>query len=162
MEPTFVDGERVFIYKLGYYFSEPKRGDIVILSKFHSEKGLIINTITEAKDMVKNISNMIRGEKEVKYIIKRVIGIPGDTIDIKDGHVYVNGNRLDEAYVRGQTFERLDLSYPITIPENKYFVLGDNRERSLDSRDLGLISYDQIKGKVTFRLIPLNKFGKIN
>ena len=81
----------------------------------------------------------------MKYIVKRVIGLPGDTIDIKDGYVHLNGNRLEENYVKGQTFERLGLSYPITIPENKVFVLGDNREVSLDSRDLGLISYDQIK-----------------
>jgi len=162
MEPNFFEGERVFIYNLGYYFSEPKRGDVVVLSKHYSEKGLIINTITVAKDLINNISNMIKKEIEVKYIVKRVIGLPGDTIDIKDGYVYLNGNRLEENYVKGQTFERLGLSYPITIPENKVFVLGDNREVSLDSRDLGLISYDQIKGKVTFRLLPISRFGKIH
>ncbi|NLV89143.1 MAG: signal peptidase I [Tissierellia bacterium] len=162
MEPNFFEGERVFIYNLGYYFSESKRGDVVVLSKHYSEKGLIINTITVAKDLINNISNMIKKEIEVKYIVKRVIGLPGDTIDIKDGYVYLNGNRLEENYVKGQTFERLGLSYPITIPENKVFVLGDNREVSLDSRDLGLISYDQIKGKVTFRLLPISRFGKIH
>ncbi len=162
MEPNFFEGDRVFIYNLGYYFSEPKRGDIVILSKYYSDKGLIINTITVAKDLINNISNMITKNIEVKYIVKRVIGIPGDTIDIKDGYVYLNGNRLEENYVKGQTLERLGLSYPITIPESKVFVLGDNREESLDSRDLGLASYDQIKGKVILRLLPISRFGKID
>lgn len=105
---------------------------------------------------------MITKNIEVKYIVKRVIGIPGDTIDIKDGYVYLNGNRLEENYVKGQTLERLGLSYPITIPENKVFILGDNREESLDSRDLGLASYDQIKGKVILRLLPISRFGKID
>ena len=109
MEPNFFEGDRVFIYNLGYYFSEPKRGDIVILSKYYSDKGLIINTITVAKDLINNISNMITKNIEVKYIVKRVIGIPGDTIDIKDGYVHLNGNRLEENYVKGQTLERLGL-----------------------------------------------------
>ncbi|WP_256312233.1 signal peptidase I [Tissierella carlieri] len=161
MEPTFVDGEKIFIYKLGYSFSQPKAGEIAILSKSESKKGIIINTITEGKDIIDNIYSKITKNIEVKYIIKRVIAIPGDVVDIKDGYVTVNGQKLEESYVRGQTFENSNFSYPLTIPENKVFVLGDNRENSTDSRILGLIDYEQIKGKVVFRLWPVKRVGKI-
>lgn len=161
MEPTFVDGEKIFIYKLGYSFSQPKAGEIAILSKSESKKGIIINTITEGKDIIDNIYSKITKNIEVKYIIKRVIAVPGDVVDIKDGYVTVNGQKLEESYVRGQTFENSNFSYPLTIPENKVFVLGDNRENSTDSRILGLIDYEQIKGKVVFRLWPVKRVGKI-
>lgn len=161
MEPTFVDGEKIFIYKLGYSFSQPKAGEIAILSKSESKKGIIINTITEGKDIIDNIYSKITKNIEVKYIIKRVIAVPGDVVDIKDGYVTVNGQKLEESYVRGQTFENSNFSYPLTIPENKVFVLGDNRENSTDSRMLGLIDYEQIKGKVVFRLWPVKRVGKI-
>ncbi len=161
MEPTFHHKDRVFNYKLDYMFSEPKPGDIVILSKYKSDKGILVNVITEAKDVVKNISNRINNKIEVKYIIKRVIAVSGDTLDIKDGYVYLNGNKLEEDYIKGQTFERSDFSYPIIIPENHVFVLGDNRENSLDSRIIGLIEHDQVKGKVVFRLWPFHRIGKV-
>lgn len=161
MEPSFADGEKIFIYKLGYSFSQPKAGEIAILSKSQSKKGIIINTITEGKDIIDNIYSKITKNIEVKYIIKRVIAVPGDIVDIKDGNVTVNGQKLEESYARGQTFENSNFSYPLTIPENKVFVLGDNRENSTDSRILGLIDYEQIKGKVVFRLWPVKRIGKI-
>lgn len=162
MEPTFSGDERVFNYKLGYNFIEPKRGEIIILNKLESRKGIIINIINEAKDIINNISNRITKKEEVKYIIKRIAAIPGDAIDIKDGNVYLNGKILGEKYIKGKTFEYSDFSYPLIVPENKVFVLGDNRENSLDSRRLGLIDYEQIKGKVTFKLWPFEKFGKVD
>lgn len=161
MEPTFFEGEKVFNYKLGYNFSEPKSGEIVILSKFENKKGIIINTITEGKDIIDNIYGKITKNIPEKYIVKRVIAVAGDTIDIKEGYVTVNGEKLEESYIKGQTFERSDFSYPLTIPENKIFVLGDNRENSLDSRILGLIDYEQIKGKVVLRLWPIKRVGKV-
>lgn len=162
MEPTFLDGERVINYKLGYNFAEPKRGEIIILNKLDSRKGIIINTINEAKDIIDNIVNRITKKEEVKYIVKRVIGVSGDIIDIKDENVYLNGKKLQESYIKGQTFEYSDFSYPLIVPENSVFVLGDNREYSLDSRHLGLIDYGQIKGKVSFRLFPFARFGKVD
>ena len=97
----------------------------------------------------------------MKYIIKRVIAVSGDTLDIKDGYVYRNGKKLEEDYIKGQTFERSDFSYPLTVPEDHVFVLGDNRENSLDSRIIGLIEHDQVKGKVVFRLWPFSRIGKV-
>lgn len=162
MEPTFLDGERVINYKLGYNFTDPKRSEIIIVNTFESKNGIISNVINEAKDIMDNISYKFTKKSEVKYIIKRIIAIPGDTIDIRDGSVYLNDNKLEESYIKGQTFENSDFSYPLDIPVNKVFVLGDNREHSLDSRGLGLIDYEQIKGKVSFRLWPLKRFGTIS
>ncbi len=163
MEPNFFEGEKVFNYKLSYNFSEPKRGEIVILSKSQSEKGLIINAITEGNDILDNIFNKFKknSDIEVKYIIKRIIGVPGDTLDIRNRCVYINGEKLEEDYIKGHTFENSDFSYPLTIPENKVFVLGDNRDNSLDSRGLGLIDYEQVKGKVVFRIWPIKRLGKV-
>lgn len=162
MEPTFLDGEMVINYKLGYNFTEPKRGEIIILNKLEGKKGIIINTINEAKDIIDNIVNRITKKKEVKYIVKRIIGVSGDIIDIKDENVYLNGKKLQESYIKGPTLEYSDFSYPLIVPENSVFVLGDNREYSLDSRHLGLIDYGQIKGKVRFRLFPFTRFGKVD
>lgn len=161
MEPTFNHRDKIFNYKLGYLFNKPSNGEIVILSKEKSEKGIIVNVITEAKDIISNISNAFTKKREVKYIIKRVIAVSGDTLDIREGYIYLNGKKLKEKYIKGKTFERSDFSYPITIPKDHVFVLGDNRGNSLDSRELGLIHVDQVKGKVIFRLWPVERLGKI-
>lgn len=162
MEPTLLDGERVVNYKLGYNFTQPQLGEIIILNKLESKKGIIINTINEGKDIIDNIYNRITKQEKVKYIVKRVIGLPGDTIDIKNGNVYFNGKKLEESYIKGQTFEDSNFLYPLIVPDNQVFVLGDNREHSLDSRQIGIIDYEQIKGKVKIRLFPFSRFGKID
>ncbi|MBU5425607.1 signal peptidase I [Tissierella pigra] len=163
MEPTFYEDERVINYKLGYNFTAPKRNQIVIINRYEGqERGIVKNIINEGKDIITNILNKFTNNIDEKYIIKRVIGVPGDIIDIKDGDVYLNGHKLEEDYIKGNTFAREDLGYPLTIPEDKVFVLGDNREHSLDSRDLGLIDYSQVKGKVTFRIWPLKSISKVS
>lgn len=162
MEPTIFDGDKVFNYKLGYNFCEPKSGEIVIICKCENRKGIIINTIAKGKDIIDNIYGKITKNIPEKYIIKRVIAVPGDIIDIKEGYVTVNGEKLEESYIKGQTFERSEFFYPLTIPENKIFVLGDNRENSLDSRILGVIDYERIKGRVLFRLWPLKRIGVVH
>ena len=95
-------------------------------------------------------------------MIKRVIGLPGDTIEIKDNVLYVNGNIYEEEYLDEgldyPDFFLSDLGYD-TIPEDMYLVLGDNREDSLDSREIGLISKDNINGKIVLRIWPLNKIS---
>ncbi len=96
-----------------------------------------------------------------KLLLKRVIGGPGDVIDIdEDGNVYVNDVLLDEPYLTEKSFGESDLTYPYQVPESKYFVLGDNRSTSIDSRSsvVGCIEADQIVGKVVFRVWP---FGEI-
>ena len=93
-----------------------------------------------------------------KLLIKRVVGIPGDWIEIDiDGTVYLNGEKLDEPYVEQLAMGECDLEFPFQVPQEQYFVLGDMRETSIDSRNtlLGCVEKDQIVGKVFFRIWPL-------
>lgn len=166
MEPTFSENDRVLIYRLGYNIGTPKRGDIVILNKTVTDKGFIVNMINEGKDIIDNITYRFTNVIEKNNLIKRVVALPGDTVDIRDGKVYING-QLEEGYsFSGSTYDgnnlaRTSHSYPLEIPEGKVFVLGDNRENSIDSRDLGLIDFVQLKGKVSFRIWPISRFGKV-
>ena len=92
-----------------------------------------------------------------KLLIKRVIGVPGDWIEIDtDGTVYLNGEKLDEPYVEKKAFGECDLEFPFQVPQEQYFVIGDMRESSIDSRNtlIGCIPTDQIVGKVFFRIWP--------
>lgn len=100
---------------------------------------------------------VIDEEKENEIIIKRIIGMPGDTVKIKDNTVYVNDEILEEDYAYGETSDYEE----ITLGEDEYFILGDNRPISKDSRYFGPVKKDEIIGKVIFRLWPINKFGKI-
>ena len=93
-----------------------------------------------------------------KLLIKRVIGLPGDWIEIDtDGTVYLNGEKLDEPYVEKMALGECDLEFPFQVPQEQYFVIGDMRESSIDSRNtlIGCIAKDQIVGKVFFRVWPL-------
>ncbi len=162
MEPSFKENDKVIIYKLGYYFNGPKRGDVIILNKNPIEKGLFINMINEGKDIIENIKYRFTGIIEKKNLIKRVVAIPGDKVYIKDGLVYINGEVESGYNFQGKTYSISDMNYPIEIPNDKVFVLGDNRENSLDSRSIGLINYSQIKGKALVRFWPVNRIGKID
>ena len=92
-----------------------------------------------------------------KLLIKRVIGLPGDWIEIDtDGTVYLNGEKLDEPYVERMALGECDLEFPFQVPQEQYFVIGDMRENSIDSRNtlIGCIAKDQIVGKAFFRIWP--------
>ena len=95
-----------------------------------------------------------------KILVKRVIGIPGDWIEIDtDGTVYLNGEKLDEPYAEQISFGECDLEFPFQVPQEQYFVLGDMRESSIDSRNtlIGCVEYDQIIGRIFFRIWPLKE-----
>ena len=97
-----------------------------------------------------------------KILIKRVIGLPGDVITVDDdGTVYINGYALEEPYVSEKGFGECDIEFPYTVPENEYFVMGDHRQSSIDSRStaIGCIPYDQIMGKILFTVWPFENFG---
>lgn len=133
MYSTLKDGDVLILNKFKYRFFDIKRGDIISLEN-----------------------------DDTKYLIKRVIGLPGDSIYIKDNTLYINGevyieNYLEEGLVYDD-FELTSLGYQV-IPDDMYFVLGDNRADSVDSREIGLISKDDVIGKISFRIWPLNKLA---
>lgn len=132
MQNTLVDGQRLIEDKWSYRFHTPNREDIVI----------------------------IHGPEYKERLVKRVIGLPGEVIDIRSGKVYVNGTKLDEPYIKGITTAE-GLAMPYTVPEGHLFVMGDNRENSLDSRALGPIALTSIEGKAVFRIWPMEKFGSL-
>jgi len=132
MEPTLKNGDYVIVSS---HFYDVERGDIVVIAPY----------------------------KELeKPIIKRVIGVEGDVIDIdfKKHKVYVNSQEIDEPYVGALIAKSYDVEFPIKVREDTYFVLGDNRNDSMDSRDskVGLVPENMVFGKVLFKMIP---FGTI-
>ena len=137
MEPTFFNGDYVFISKQAYtLFGDPERGDVVV---FHT--------------------GMQTDDGEDKNLIKRIIGLPGDQVEIIDGYVYLNGEKLDETYINEQGVS--GNMEEITVPEGKLFCMGDNRRVSLDSRDaaVGCVDQEEILGRVFIRLYPFSEFG---
>ncbi len=147
MNNTLFDGERVIISNLFY---EPKYGDIVVISRNY----------TNDTDNIERYS---------MPIIKRVIATEGQTVDIdfEKGIVYVDGKELTENYTRTPTNLSYDLKFPVTVPENCVFVMGDNRNDSLDSRSSqigkgGMIDKRYILGKAFLRIFPFDKLGRIS
>ncbi len=156
MENTLFNEQQLLINKLSYNFRTPNRGEIIIF--FDGErKGTLID------DSIELINNLIYKDEEHALhtrLVKRVIGVEGDEIDIKDGYVYVNGEKLEETYAKGTTLPDI-IQFPLVVDEGKLFVLGDNREASLDSREFGLIECNQVEGKAFLRVYPFNKIGKV-
>lgn len=137
MLPTVEPNDYLIVYKLAYKFGgEPEYGDIVVFE-----------------------SDLKLDEKNNKYLIKRVIATEGQTIQVTDGAVYVDGVMLDEPYINGD-FTPGDVAVS-EVPEDCVFVMGDNRPNSTDSRNdiVGFVEEDRIMGKVVFRLFPFNKIG---
>lgn len=154
MENTLYNRQVLFVNKIGYVFGPPKKGEIIV---FEVTKGNL-DYIPIAKN-IPILSSLIPPQNEIDYI-KRVIGLPGDEIDIINGSVYINGIMQKETYAKGSTAKQ-SFDLPSTVPENKVFVMGDNRENSKDSREFGFVDLDKIKGKAVFRIRPLKEFGSI-
>ena len=134
MKNTLDHGDQLIVDKITYRFRDPERFDIIVFP-FHY--------------------------KENTYYIKRIIGLPGETVQIADGTIYINGEVLEESYGREVMQDPGIAAEPITLGEDEYFVLGDNRNQSSDSRDpsVGLIHRDEIIGRAWLRIWPLNSFG---
>lgn len=135
MENTLSDGDNLIVDKISYRFGEPERFDIVVFQFQHEE-----NT----------------------YYIKRIIGLPGETVQIdEDGTIYINGSELEESYGKEVIRDAGLAAEPFTLGENEYFVLGDNRNGSCDSRDpaVAAVSEDWILGKAWVRIWPVSDFG---
>lgn len=120
-----------------------KNGDILLLYKLGSINRLDIIVLDEEKDNEK--------------IIKRVIGLPGETVAIKKGKIYINDKVIDDEYAYGETSDY----DKVTLEDEEYFILGDNRLISKDSRYFGPIKKSEIKGKIVFRLFPFTKIGTV-
>lgn len=120
-----------------------KNGDILLLYKLGSINRLDIIVLDEEKDNEK--------------IIKRVIGLPGETVAIKKGKIYINDKVIDDKYAYGETSDY----DKVTLEDEEYFILGDNRLISKDSRYFGPIKENEIKGKIVFRLFPFTKIGTV-
>ncbi|MDR1068100.1 MAG: signal peptidase I [Clostridiales Family XIII bacterium] len=130
---TLYPNDYIFLSKQAYTFGEVKHGDVVV---FHSQ-------LTDEKGVKKNL-------------IKRVIGLPGDTVAIHDGSVYLNGKALDEPYTKdGRTDGVMS---EVTVPAGELFLMGDNRQQSTDSRssDVGFVPKKNLIGKAVFKLFPFN------
>ena len=139
MEPTLHNGDQLIIEKISPKLGNVSYGDIVTL--------YVPEELQEGQD----------------YVIKRVIGVAGDRVMIKDGRVYVNGIMLEEDYINGDYTHVNNDRFEITVAENKVFVLGDNRlrDRSKDSRSFGVVDTERIKGKAILRFFPFNTFGPL-
>jgi len=134
MVPTLEVGDRLFVDKISYKLHDIERGDIVVF---------------EAPAQ----------SQQEDDLIKRVIGLPGDTVEIKQGIVYVNDQPLDEPYEKEQP--RNDFA-KITVPANSYFMMGDNRNNSNDSRYWGFVTEEQVIGKALFRFFPFDRITLVD
>lgn len=153
-------GDKLIMNKLAYGASEPKRGDIVIFLRDEPVQGVI----GRIGIYISDVSLKLKGEFRRNRLIKRVIGIPGDKIEIKDNVLYVNDVAQNEPYARIDPYQGVvaNGSFPlVVVPEGKLFVMGDNRGESLDSRSFGLVDRTWIEGKAIFRIAPMKKFGSI-
>lgn len=156
MEKTLYEDEVIVIEKLTFLFTEPKFGNIVI---FVEDEAIAANYLTKIRVLYEDIKQKFTKKEQRIRLVKRVIGVPGDEIDIKDGYVYKNGEKLKESYIEDLTFERDTFKYPVVVPEEEYFVLGDNRDVSKDSRQIGFIPRENIEGRAVFRVFPFRRFG---
>jgi signal peptidase I len=146
MEPTLQVGDRILVDKLSYHLHGVDRGNIVVFRRPADENC---------------------GGPPVADLVKRIIGLPGETISLSQGHVLIDGKRLDETWLTnsaqgttspGPSGTSYNLSEPYVIPANSYFVMGDNRADSCDSRYWGPIARSLIVGKVDLRMWPITSF----
>ena len=137
MESTLHSGDNLIVDKLSYHFREPERYEIIVFPYRYEE-----NT----------------------FYIKRIVGLPGDTVQIKDGYLYIDGERADENYGLERMNKAGIAAEEIKLGADEYFVLGDNRNASSDSRDpsVGILKREEIIGRAWVRIWPLNDLGVIS
>lgn len=135
MMNTLKNGENLLVEKVSYHFSDPDRFDVIVFYP--------------------------HGRESSDYYIKRVIGLPGETVQIKGEDIYINGEKLEENYGKDPIMDPGMAEEPIELGEDEFFVLGDNRTVSEDSRyeDVGPVKRENIEGKAVLRIYPLSEFG---
>ena len=137
MEPTLSNGDNLIVDKISYRFRDPQRYDIIVFPYKYEED---------------------------TYYIKRIIGMPGETIQVIGGYVYINGELLESDIYGAEPMESGQLAdQPITLGDDEYFVLGDNRNHSSDSRDpsVGVLKRSDLLGRAWVRIYPFDKIGFI-
>lgn len=136
MENTLQNEDNLLVEKLSYHFSSPERFDVIVFYPF--------------------------GKEDDAYYIKRVIGLPGETIQIVGDTIYIDGEKLEENYGKDPMTKSGIAKKPLTLGEDEYFVLGDNRTVSEDSRypEIGPVTRDKIAGRAILRIYPFSEFGK--
>lgn len=163
MLPNFSDGQRLIVGKIGIK-SNIKRNDIVIFEAPSDLKdGNLIAQYDEIKMNIikKCIFNTLEINK--KSYIKRVIATEGERVQINEGKVFINGKEINESFLKKGTYTNVPKQEfeTFVVPKGTVFVMGDNRNGSSDSRIFGCIPISKIRGKVIFRIFPINKIGKI-
>ncbi len=154
MEDTLLIGDRVMVNKLAYRFGEPSRGDVVVFdSPFSAER----RSESLPAAVLRNVGEALGLSSPASEFIKRIVAVPGDTLEIRDNEVIVNGAVLDEPY-RHPTTRMRDLSERV-IPEGMVWVMGDNRNNSSDSRTFEEIPVDEIVGRAFFKVWPPSSWG---
>jgi signal peptidase I len=137
MLPTLEINDRLIVEKISYHFRKPERGDVIVFSP----------------------TDALKQQDYKEAFIKRVIGIPGDVVEVRNSVVYVNGQKLKENYI----FEPPNYQYPPTkVPPGQYLVLGDNRNNSYDSHYWGFVPFENIIGRATVRFWPPDRIGPLN
>ena len=161
MTPTILDGDRVIINRIVRTFHLPiYRGDIITFEQpTGSKDGVAL--YNETKSAGEFFVHHVLELTKVSYI-KRVIGVAGDHVVIKEGKVYVNDQLQDEVYLKGISTPRRGEYNDIVVPEGYVFAMGDNRSGSTDSRVLGCIPLEKVEGRVSVRIWPFKSIGKID
>ena len=156
MEPTLMPGDRVIVVKVPYYFHDPQRGDVIVFEdpdpSKQPDRGLVGGFFHWL------VQGLGAAPPDNEDFIKRVIGLPGETVWAKGGNVYVDGKKIDDPYAQ------MTDDFPKTkVPDGTLFVMGDNRGNSLDSRfGLGYVPLDQVIGKADLVIWPPSRAGGIN
>ncbi|MBB2183113.1 signal peptidase I [Lachnospiraceae bacterium MD1] len=138
MADTLLNGEQLYVEKLSYRFDALDRFDIIVFYPY--------------------------GRDNEEYYVKRIIGLPGETVQIIDSKIYINGEILEENYGKEPIEDPGRAAQPITLADDEYFVMGDNRNVSKDSRteEVGNVKKENIGGRAILRILPLKRFGTID
>lgn len=153
MEPTLLPGDRVLVNKLAYRLGEPRRGDVVVFDSPFDSQG---RTEPLWQAVARHVAEALGVGTPASEFIKRIVALPGETISIEDGRVYVNGELLEEPYVSPE--RSFSDGESLVVPPGHVFVMGDNRTRSQDSRVFGPIPLEDVVGRAFVRVWPPSRW----